>query len=82
MVEQRKPSDHFGKPGRLSGGYPLQGEPAGVDAVFLQDDVDDLRSGLCFVITFQVMAFTQVSAHDDDAVRHHRQRFADRASPG
>jgi hypothetical protein len=36
--------------------------------VILQNDADRLTAGQCFVITFQVMAFTQVSAHQEDAV--------------
>jgi hypothetical protein len=67
----------FGKPRRFSGGDPLDGEPCGVDALEFQDDLGGFASGQGFVITFQVMTFAQVSAHQDDPVGSPVERFED-----
>jgi hypothetical protein len=60
--------DHLGKTRTFGGGDPLDGESLGIDSAVLQNDSNDLGTGQGFVITFQVMAFTQMSAHDNDAV--------------
>jgi hypothetical protein len=63
-----KAGDHFGKPRGFGRGNPLDGEPLRIDADIFQDEPNGFGAGQGFVITFQVMAFAQVSPHDDDAV--------------
>jgi hypothetical protein len=60
--------DPLGKTRTFGRGDPLDGESLGIDSAVLQNDLNDLGTGQGFVITFQVMAFAQVSAHDNDAV--------------
>jgi hypothetical protein len=72
---------HFGKPRRFGGRNPLDGETLRIDPQILQDDADGGGAAQGFDITVQVMAFTEVSAHDDDAVgslaqgTHHQVRM-------
>ena len=63
-----KTGHHLGESGRFGRGDPFDGKAIRVDTGIFKDDANDLGAGQGFVITVQVMAFTQVSAHDDHAV--------------
>jgi hypothetical protein len=65
----RETSHHLGESGRFGGAHPFQGEPFGIDSEAVEDQADGLKACGCLMITVQVMAFTRVSAHDQNAVR-------------
>ena len=60
---------HLDKSGRFGRGNPLDRKTTGVHGHVLKDHSDSFRTGQCNVITFQVMAFSQVSPHNDYAIR-------------
>jgi hypothetical protein len=64
-----KTGHDFGKPRRLGRGHPLDDEPLRIYPLGFEHHLGGFTSGEGFVITFQVMAFPEVSAHHDDPVR-------------
>jgi hypothetical protein len=52
----------------LGRGNPFEAEALGLEAKVFQHQVNAFGSGLGFYITFQVMAFTQVSPTYDDTI--------------
>jgi hypothetical protein len=63
-----KTGDNFGKSRGFGRRDPFNGKTFGVDAGFFKNDSDGCGSGQSFFITFQVMAFSDVSSHNDNAV--------------
>jgi hypothetical protein len=64
----REQSYKLRKAWRFSRRAPLQGKSIGIDSRSFKRNLDGFNPGKCFVITIQVMTFTQMSAHDDDTV--------------
>ena len=66
---RNEPVDHIRKPGRLGGGHPFHTVPTRVDAAVLQCNLYNTLPRVRFLITFQVMAFTQVSTNHQNTIR-------------
>jgi hypothetical protein len=61
-------ANNLSKPGCLGCAYPLQAEPFWLKTEVLHHQYDGVGSGFCFLITFQVMTFADVSATHQDSI--------------
>ncbi len=63
-----EPGYRLDKAWGLSGRYPFHSEPVRVDPAVCEHYLDRHISRVCLLITFQVMAFTEVSTNSEDPV--------------